>query len=139
MNVLVDTNVLIDYVCNRSEFCDAAESLFALGMTGQVNLFITDISIVNALYVGRKYGFSSEQLSSLLHQILSFAHISIINDEVIHNALTSDWKDKEDAVQYYSAIASLVDVIITRNVKDFSQSIITILTPGEFLTNQKAD
>lgn len=133
MKVLVDTNVLIDYICSRSTFCDSAESLFALGMIGKVELYVTDISVINTLYVGRKYGFSQQDLSFQLQRILSFIHISLINDEVINNALDSAWNDKEDAVQYFSALASFAEVIITRNVKDYALSSIPAVAPTDFL------
>lgn len=36
---------------------------------------------------------------------------------------------------YYTAKREKVDYIITRNVKDFSQSEIPVLMPGEFLSS----
>ena len=37
MRVYVDTNILIDYVCQRQEFADAANRLLALGYMGKVS------------------------------------------------------------------------------------------------------
>ena len=45
--------------------------------------------------------------------------------------LSSDWKDYEDATQYRSAVDEQADCIVTRNIKDFKASTISVLTPVE--------
>jgi predicted nucleic acid-binding protein len=52
---------------------------------------------------------------------------------VLDKALSSSISDFEDAVQFYTAVYSDADYIITRNVKDFPQDSIPVLTPTEFL------
>ena len=42
-------------------------------------------------------------------------------------------KDFEDAIQSFAAEANDLEIIITRNKKDFSNSKLKILTPEEFL------
>ena len=133
MKVFVDTNILIDFICNRDEFYDDAETVFAYGLSGLTSVSITDISIINTLYVGKRYGYTVEELSNLLSETLSYCNLSIIDSNVILNALNSIWKDKEDATQYYAAKESMADIIITRNVKDFQLSDIPVMTPKEFI------
>jgi predicted nucleic acid-binding protein len=53
--------------------------------------------------------------------------------KVIDLSLVSDFKDFEDAVQYYSAIQVKADCIITRNKSDYAGDKISVLTPEEFL------
>lgn len=48
-------------------------------------------------------------------------------------ALVSGFDDLEDAMQYYSAISSKVDVVLTRNKKDFVEANVPVMTPDEFL------
>lgn len=133
MKVFVDTNVLIDFVCNRESFYDDAELLFSYALAGKIEIYFSDISVINTLYVGKKYSYSSEELSSQIKDLLAFCHISVINTETMLKALSSEWKDKEDATQYFCAYDSNVDVIITRNVKDFYLSDIKVSTPSDFL------
>lgn len=44
MRVYVDTNILIDYVCQRKEFADVANCLVALGYMGKVKLLTSALS-----------------------------------------------------------------------------------------------
>lgn len=132
MKVFIDTNVLIDFICNRELFYDDAEVVFSYGLCGKLEIFFTDISIINTLYVGKKYNYTTEELAQQIERTLEYCNLSLINGEVIMRSLSSEWKDKEDAIQYYSATESCVDIIITRNVKDYALSEIRVLTPTEF-------
>ena len=51
--------------------------------------------------------------------------------------LDSGWKDYEDATQYRSAIDEQVDCIVTRNTKDYKDSIIEVLSPNEFFNKME--
>ena len=52
-------------------------------------------------------------------------------------ALNVNFKDFEDAIQYSSAVINQLDIIVTRNIKDFLVSQPKILTPSQFLENYK--
>ena len=60
-----------------------------------------------------------------------------VNDSIINKALESEFKDFEDAIQYFTAIENNMDCIITRNVKDYQNSIIPVYTPTELLEKLK--
>jgi hypothetical protein len=48
-------------------------------------------------------------------------------------ALNSEFRDFEDAIQYYTAIENNQDLIITRNLSDFRESKLPVMTAGEFI------
>lgn len=131
MRLLVDTNVLVDYVCHRDEFYDAALSVFETALTGENELLLTDLSYMNCIYVAKHYNISNDSLMKTLLAIHKICGLAKIDNDVIHATLSSDWKDKEDALQYEAALASSVDGIVTRNPKDFKQSNISILLPTD--------
>ena len=56
-----------------------------------------------------------------------------MDNEVIDKAINSNFKDFEDALQYFSAIATDCDLIITRNEKDFKNALIPILNSESYL------
>lgn len=56
MKVFVDTNILIDYVCRRAPFFLPAKAIFASGYLGKSQIAVSALSIVNSIYIGRKYG-----------------------------------------------------------------------------------
>ena len=55
-----------------------------------------------------------------------------VNERIIDQALVSDFDDLEDAMQYFSAISAKVDVVLTRNKKDFIEISVPVMTPDEF-------
>lgn len=131
MKILVDTNILIDYVCHRDKFYEAARDVFATAFTGNNQLFLTDLSYINCIYIAKHYDISSDVLMKILQIIQTKCDLAVVNNDVMSSVLTSDWKDKEDALQYNAALVSQVDCIVTRNPKDFQNSTISVVLPTE--------
>lgn len=134
MRVLVDTNILIDFLCMREDFYDEAEKVFVWGLKNKIRILITDISYINALYVGKRYGYSVESLKSSLYKIAKFSELAIIDNDIVKESLLSEWNDVEDATQYYAAISNMADCILTRNTNDFKMSTIPVYSPKEFIS-----
>lgn len=131
MRVYIDTNILVDFVCRRDVFFEPAKALFAIGYIGKVKLVISSLSVLNAVYIGRKYG--STQIKEKLKSLSHFVEIVDLASDIVISELTSNWKDYEDAVQHRSAIKINADCIVTRNKPDFSLSSIPVYTVEEFL------
>lgn len=135
MRVFVDTNVLVDFVCRREGCFEQAKRLFALGYIGKIQLLTLSLSVVNAVYIGRKHG--SCVIRERLKSLSQFISIVDLQGKVAVGALTSDWEDYEDATQEQSAILAGADCIVTRNVKDFARSSLPIVTPEELMAQLK--
>lgn len=131
MRVYVDTNILIDYVCQRKEFADVANCLVALGYMGKVKLLTSALSYVTAMYVAHKYEYKNV-VESLL-ALSSFVDVLDLQASTVVEMLSSGWKDYEDATQNATVLKAEADCIATRNKKDFSALSLTIYTPAEFL------
>ena len=56
MKVFVDTNILVDFVCNRQSFAEDAERLFAHACVGDFEIQVSALSYINAVYIAHKYG-----------------------------------------------------------------------------------
>jgi len=56
-----------------------------------------------------------------------------VSDKVVELALLSDFKDFEDALQYYTALENGVTLLLTRNLKDFKTAGIPIMTAEQYL------
>ena len=132
MTVFVDTNILIDLLCERESFVQSARMLFAYGYSGRLTLVLSSLSLVNAVYIARKYGYVD--VRERLDDITEFVEVVDLRKEVAKRALTCEWKDYEDAVQYMSAIKENADCIVTRNKKDFQNSSIPVYTVEEFMS-----
>ena len=132
MTVFVDTNILIDLLCERESFVQSARMLFAYGYSGRLTLVLSSLSLVNAVYIARKYGYVD--VRERLDDITDFVEVVDLRKEVAKRALTCEWKDYEDAVQYMSAIKENADCIVTRNKKDFWKSVIPVYTIEELMS-----
>lgn len=131
MIVFVDTNVIIDFVCKRINFYNNAKKIFALGYLGELELRMSSLSIINTMYIGKKYGIAT--IKERLKAILKFVEVYSIETDIVIEALDSDWEDYEDAVQFKSAKKVYADCIVTRNKKDFTRSDIPVYTVDELL------
>ena len=132
MTVFVDTNILIDLLCERESFVQSARMLFAYGYSGRLTLVLSSLSLVNAVYIARKYGYVD--VRERLDDITEFVEVVDLRKEVAKRALTCEWKDYADAVQYMSAIKENADCIVTRNKKDFGKSVIPVYTIEELMS-----
>jgi hypothetical protein len=61
--------------------------------------------------------------------------VAELNDKIIELSLNDkSFSDFEDGLQYYSALEKEADIIINRNLKDFKNSKIPVITAQTFLT-----
>ena len=56
-----------------------------------------------------------------------------VTDKTVELALSSDFKDFEDALQYFTAIENNVKTLLTRNLKDYKTAEITVMTAEQYL------
>jgi predicted nucleic acid-binding protein len=75
-----------------------------------------------------------EKAIKILEKVRIVFHVSPVDERIIDLALTSNFRDFEDAVQYYSAVQIKSDCLITRNKGDFKVDLLPVLTPEEFLS-----
>jgi|TARA_B110000967_G_scaffold202939_1_gene242664 predicted nucleic acid-binding protein len=53
----------------------------------------------------------------------------------ISYATVSYFSDFENALQFYNAVESNCDIILTRNAKDFKKATLPVMSPDEFLNS----
>ena len=129
---LVDTNIIIDMLLDR-EYADAACAVIQGAEREEYALYLCALSFTNIYYSLRKL-LSHEQRCEALKQLRTVLRVVPVNDNVIDNALLSEWKDFEDAVQYFTGLSEpQITGIITRNTKDFEKSQLEIIDSKRFL------
>jgi predicted nucleic acid-binding protein len=137
--VLVDTDVILDFFFDRKPFSDEAAKILALCESGDISVYVTSVIISNVYYLLRQTA-RHEKVIEKLNQLISIVEVLITDKEIIRTALSSGFKDFEDALQNYSAeISGDIDVIITRNIKDFKNSTLGVMTPENYLKIKIAD
>ncbi len=131
--LFLDTNVVIDFLANRSPFAADAAYLFDAAVQGKCKLYISALSYSNFAYILKKL-LSPSAIVQLLKELEAISEIADVNASVIQKALQAGIKDFEDAIQYCSALAvGNIDVLVTRDTKDFKNSSLSIMTPDEAL------
>lgn len=132
-NVLIDSDVILDFFFDREPFCKNASLILTLCEKKNIKGFVTPVIVSNVFYMLRKIS-RQEIIIARLKKLISFVDIVEINKQVVIDSLNSDFEDFEDALQNYAAEKShKIDAIITRNTKDYKHSALNVLTPTEFL------
>ena len=137
MKAFVDTNILVDLLCERKEFETDAQLLFTMGYAGKVQLALSALSFVNAVYIARKHRFSLQEMRRSLIHIVTFAEIADFTGDAVSWALECDWSDYEDATQYRTAFLAGADCIVTRNQKDYAKSSLPVYSVAELMERTK--
>lgn len=132
MKVFLDANVLVDVVLRREDFVEQSSKVLQIGLEGDCELCASDITFTTVAYYARK-NRTSEQFYDLLQTLRDLVDVVPSGKVAIDWALHQKSKDFEDAVQYYAALRSGAEYIVSRNVRDYPYNEIPVLTPQEFL------
>ena len=131
--VFVDTNILVDLIADRKPFSKFAIQLFLKAEERKIKLYASSHSIATTHYLLKKY-IDEKDLREVLFNILDYLNIVAIDLDVLKKGLKSKHKDFEDALQIISAYSiEKIDCIVTRNIKDFKESEIRVLSPDELI------
>jgi predicted nucleic acid-binding protein len=132
MKVLFDTNVILDVLLDREPFSAAASLLLAKAEQGEIAGFACATTITTIYYLAAKI-LGAKMASCHVQSLLSLLNVAPVNKLVLENAVSSQFRDFEDAVLHEAALLTGVQHIVTRNASDFKNSLIPIHEPEEFL------
>ncbi len=131
--IFLDTDVVLDHLADRQPFAEYAHRLLALAETGELTVCVSALSFSNLYYLLRKLKGHGEALA-LLGKLRLLVRVSAVTETAVQAALSSSFKDFEDAIQYFAAKAEGGNsAIVTRNKADYSTSEIPVYSPDEFL------
>jgi len=131
--ILIDTDVLLDFFFDRQPFSEDASKIISLCEKGEINGFVTAVIISNIYYLLRKTA-RHEKVIDHLRTLLTLVDVVTTDKHTILAALNSDFKDFEDALENFSAQnQKKIKVIITRNIRDYKTSSLSVMTPETYL------
>lgn len=134
IKVFLDTNILIDYLAQRTNFYQNAARVVSICGNSGFKLLVSSLSFATASYIlSERNKLSSETIKKLFNNFIVAAEITLVDSLIIRKSISSKFEDFEDAMQYYSAIHENADFIITRNKPDFIESTIPVYEPEEFI------
>jgi len=133
-SALIDTNIILDLIGRRMPFYQAAARLFTLGERKKVQLYTSSLSIANISYILREE-YGKDELRQILSSFVLIVDILDLSGKIIGLALADQsFSDFEDTIQYFTARENRVDVIISRNQKDFKASDIPVMNCEQFIS-----
>lgn len=129
VKILLDTNIIIDFALERQPYLEAIEQILLLAEQGRFEAYISASTFSDLYYIIRKQR-GRDWVLDFLKRLVKFCKIAAVNEAAIRMALTANFRDFEDAIQYGAAVTNGLDVIVTRNQQDFTGSALRILTPN---------
>lgn len=132
MNVLIDTNVILDVLCNRKDFVEDSLKVFKYCEANQITGCISALSVPNIVYIMRKE-LDGDRIKEILTTLTSLFTVVDLREVDLMRAADLEFSDYEDALQSVCATRAKANYIVTRNIKDFKNSRIPAIKPSELL------
>lgn len=134
--LFLDTNIVIDLLGERPPFYKPAAKIATQADKGKIEIIVSALTYSTVYYLLSRFE-SVEVAKEKIRKFKVIAETSDFTDKVIDKGLVSKFSDFEDSIQYYCAVKNGCNLIITKNVKDFKESEIPILSNGEYLNSRK--
>ena len=133
MRVLIDTNIVLDFLLQREPFSQEAELLFQAIDASEIIGYVTATTLTDIFYISRRHTRSIEQARQAVSETLIVMMICPIDRAVLESAFNSGLADFEDAIQIFGAVAQGLEAIVTRDAQGFLSSPIPVLSIQELL------
>ncbi len=130
--VFVDTDIILDLLSCREPFYIYAANLFSMADKNEIKIFVSSLTFGNLNYILSKQ-YSAAQARKLLLKFKTLVTVLPVNDKVLDLALSSNFKDFEDGIKYFAAIENNLQIILTRNLKDYKTAEIAVMTAEQYL------
>jgi predicted nucleic acid-binding protein len=130
--LFIDTDVILDLLAARAPFYEHAATLFSLADKNKLVLHVSSLSFSNLNYILSKQ-FTAAQARKQLLKFKTLVKVLAVDEKIVALALASDFKDFEDALQYFTATSNNIKMLVTRNLKDYKLADIPVMTAEMYL------
>jgi len=130
--VFLDTNIMLDLLGEREPFYQSIAQIATLADQKILQLIASPISFATVNYFLSKY----EGVSGAKEKLRKFkvlCEISKLDETIVEKGLNSNFDDFEDSLQYFCAVDSGSEIILTRNAKDYKNSLLPVMSAEEFI------
>ena len=145
MKVLFDTNVILDALQGREPWRENAEKLIMAVAGEKIEGYVTTKELCDIWYLAKQIHRNEENANKkaqlYISKLCKLFYILDTTSVDIENALSLEQNDFEDMVMYETAVRSGMDVLVSRNIKDFSSldTNLKLYSPEELVNILKAD
>ena len=132
MRICFDTNIILDIFARADQF---PESIFAYDIASikRFECFISASTVSDVAYLLHRLGKTKAQTKKTMKTLFEMFSIFDTNEHDCYRALESDIPDYEDALLSASSQRHSVDLIVTRDKRDFKNSEVPVLDPRKFV------
>ena len=109
MRLLLDTNIICDFLGVNKGFSEAAGKIIQLSIDNEAIELVSASAMTDIYHVLRRETKDVKKTVSQLQRLRSLIGILPVTEEDIDIALSRGWKDFEDAVQYTVAESNHID------------------------------
>lgn len=133
MVVLIDTNVLLNYITGREDqYSDESVQIIRLCADGQLEGVIAFHSLSTIWYILRKW--PDDQRRKWLRDLCEVLTVSGASQDKVLAAIDNDgFKDFEDCLQEKCGLETNAQYIVTVNTADYKHSAIAAVNPRQLL------
>lgn len=133
--VFVDTDIILDLLSKREPFYIHSARFFSAADRSEIQIYVSSLSFANLNYILSKQ-FSNNQAKKKLFKFKTLVTVLTVPDKVIELALSSDFKDFEDSIQYFTTTEENIKTLLTRNLKDYNTAEISVMTAEQLLKSR---
>ena len=131
-NIFIDCNIIIDWLTDRPPYSEYAKYLIAEIENKKFNAFISPLILAYVYYIV-KQTYNKQVAFGFIQESLKYFNICDLTKRIVIESVQNKYKDFEEDIHYHTAKSNKIDVIITRNKKDFIKNSIKIMSADEFL------
>lgn len=133
MRILIDTNIVLDVMLKREPFYRMSLEILSLAKKDDVEEYISASAVTDIYYLAYRQLRDKGIVKNLMKELLTVVSVASVSGQEIENAISLEWNDFEDSVQYSVAYLQEMDGIVTRNPNDYKEAKIKIWKPEELL------
>jgi len=134
MNVIIDTNIIIDAISAREPFKEKSQKIILSVSKREFKGAITASTVTDIYYITNKFFKDKEKTINEIKKLFILFDVIAVTKEDCLKAFETQIKDYEDSLLSVCASKWNADFIITRNTADFLNSTISAISPDEFLS-----
>lgn len=127
--LLLDVNVVLDFLLDREPFADAAGQLWANAERRRVEAFVPAHGVTTVFYVTSR-ARDARLARRVLQDLMSVASVAAVDDAVLRRALALPCPDFEDAVCLAAAEAAGCAMLVTRDLAGYRGAVLPVVDPG---------
>ncbi len=134
INIFVDTDVLMDFLTKRVPFDIESMKIMEYGNRKKIQINISSLCLSNINYLIERQE-TKKKARQQIKGLLKLVEVLAVDRKIVEKSAYSEFKDFEDGIQNFCAEENGIRILITRNIKDYSKSNLSIQTPKEFISD----